>query len=160
MTSEGIDPETALFRELADIKEFKKEVRSLKTRLGRLTRRVDQLQLISFQGQLNGLDKQITKLSDELLQTRRQAFNLALTVVRDLANKHLHGTGHVPPFPPDWQQACEKCSIELQGYYLEALENVKHCQDAEAMKAALNSFLDKVNRAFARRGFAYKIRMQ
>jgi len=77
MTNEHPDPETALYKELAKIEDFKKEVRSLKKRLGKVEGQTESFKLIDFQKQLDHLDERITKLSDELTAiTNQQAKGL------------------------------------------------------------------------------------
>lgn len=72
MTNGHSDPEAALYKDLAKIEEFRKEVRSLKTQLGRLAGRVKQLEVMDFQNQLNSLDERIKKTSDELTAIKKQ----------------------------------------------------------------------------------------
>jgi len=73
MSNEHPDPEQALLKALANVsefkKEFKKEVHSLKTQLGKLKRQVESLELMDFQDQLDRLNEYIKKTSDELTKT-------------------------------------------------------------------------------------------
>lgn len=135
-----------------DIGSLKKEVRSLKTRLGKLTGRVNQLDLIGFQDQLSRLDERITRLSSDLTSVRQREFQIICTMLREIAGMNVHLMAHVPPFPPTWHQGSELCTRELQGYYLQAWERIKHCNDAQEMEESLNAYWDQLNVALGRYG--------
>ncbi len=67
-----------------DIESLMKEVRSLKTRLGKLTSRVEQLGLMDFQEQLNRLNERIGIISEALLiSSRNIARFIILSTCRD-----------------------------------------------------------------------------
>jgi chromosome segregation ATPase len=91
MASERPDAEQALLKALAN---FKKEVHSLKTRLGKLTGRVEQLELMDSQNQLTRLDERITKISDELTTAANQQTQALLLLQRSIAALRIDSLVH------------------------------------------------------------------
>ena len=77
------DPEQQLYRDVSELREqipkFHSEVRSLKTRLGKLKNRLDGFELIDFQGQITSLDSKVTRVDSILLRLDR---NVAKSRIR------------------------------------------------------------------------------
>lgn len=154
MVNENPDTKKTLLQELANIKEFKKEVGTLKKQLVKLTGRVAQLDLIGFQTQLDTLDERIKGLSKDLTDIRQRQLNLLCLTLRELADKTLHyDAGHVSPWPPPWQKTHDTCFTELQGFYMQANERIKHCQTLKEMEDCLNVYWDNINATLSRYKF-------
>lgn len=94
MANEHPDPETALYQALADVKEFKKQFKKeayiLKTQFGKLAKRVESLELLSFQDQLDCLHERITNLSNEVATRNEQTTIILLDLDRHIARLNLN----------------------------------------------------------------------
>jgi Mg2+ and Co2+ transporter CorA len=72
------DREESLYRELAEVQDFKKELKSLKAKVNKLVKQIEQLELSGLLDQIYNLDKRITECSDELLETNRAIAKLMI----------------------------------------------------------------------------------
>ncbi len=79
----GNDPEAEFIRGLADIKELKKDIKSLKTRTTKLSDSIEHLHLMDFQEQINRLNDTITELRDKLLESNRLLAKNDVIMTRD-----------------------------------------------------------------------------
>ena len=135
--------EQTLDKRLTQLVENK--LRSIKTRLGILTGRVQSLELMDFQNQLDRLNERITKLSDEFIEFRRTLYTLQITLFFEHVQGMMHETSHILPKLPDWAQAQRDCKGEIDIYYAKALEGIRHYKDNKDMHKAFMDFWDKVN---------------
>jgi hypothetical protein len=135
MANEHPDAEMALYKELANIKELKKEVRSLKK-------------------QLNRLDKRITAISAESIGIEQEEYRHFFLVLLEMAFRNLHDKGHVLPQPSTLRQTSQTCKATLWGYYLEARQQIIHFNDTDEMNVFQSDFIKKINDALKHHGFS------
>lgn len=135
-----------------DINALKKEVRSLKTRLGKLTTEVEHLEINGFQEQLERFNERVSSQEKSITSLKRNSFHHQFVLLARIAQDNIHEHGHSPIFPPMVKQSNELCSTEINGYYREVLERIKHCNETEEMEKVFKSFSDLVNDTLRRHG--------
>jgi hypothetical protein len=153
MSNEHPDREAALYRDLAKIEEFKREVRSLKTSLGKLKGRVESLELMGFQKQLDRLNDRITEFSSEFIQLQRFTHTINLVLFCELTKRIMHDQGHMAPDPETCELAEKDCSSKLKVYYAQALERIDHYKDSKDMNKVFKDFWKKANEILHDYGF-------
>ena len=154
MVNDNSDTEKSLYKELASIQKFKDDVSLLKDQIEELTERVEQLENLDFQNQLNCLDRKVTNLTNDLIETKQKQYQLLFTILRELAAKILHyNTEHYPVLKPDLQRNHDLCFLELQNYYMKYTERVKNCQNKQAMEDVFNNFVNDINTILAKYHF-------
>lgn len=88
----AIDPEQQLYKDMA---ELKSEIKSLKTRLTKLSGRIESLELMDFQSQILKIGEKIDSINEHLVITSRYLadleMNLTQYLIADGIQKHLHG---------------------------------------------------------------------
>lgn len=115
MANEHSDSEATLLKGLASIEGFRREVRSFKTRLGKLTGRVESLELMNFQEQLNRLDEQIAQQQKSLLDTQRFVASFIIISTHNNSNEQVEqkrpDAGKHSEFVAETTTAISKVSI-------------------------------------------------
>jgi hypothetical protein len=88
------DPESQLYRDMADIKELvpelQKEIKSLKGKITKLTNRIQTLEMMAFQEQITSLVEKINLLNEKALETSRYAAKFEM----DFIQYHMKGMIH------------------------------------------------------------------
>jgi hypothetical protein len=157
MTDEHPDSETALLKALADVnkfkKEFRKEVRSLRTQFDELNGRVESLELMDFQEQLNRLNELTSKTSGEITEIKRMVFQRRLGDLHSFIRFAMHLTGHASTSPPTWGQAQHDCDNEICVYYARTTERINQYKDIKDMEKAFHDFWDNANDILGKYGF-------
>lgn len=131
-----------------------KEVHSLKAQLGKLKGRIESLELMDFQDQLNRLDEKVGKISNGLIEISQESYKIHLTLFGLSAEARMHDMGHRPPSQKTWEQTRNACMNEIQIYYVQTSERINHCKDVQDMANALGSFLKKANKILGDYGFS------
>jgi chromosome segregation ATPase len=83
----AIDPEQQLYKDMA---ELKSGIRSLKTRLTKLSGRIESLELMAFQDQISNLNDKVEVVKRELKELAEQQLELARTLRNVLTTTQLY----------------------------------------------------------------------
>jgi hypothetical protein len=154
---EHLDAETELLKGLNRVKtfegEFTEEMRSLKERLGALEGRIESLELMAFQDQLDRLDERINEISSDFIEVKREVYKIRLFVLGLASANRMHYMGHVRPTPKTWERAESDCTSEIKICYVQAGERIEHCEDTKDMNGVVSDFSKKTNETLKTYGF-------
>lgn len=64
------DFESKYFREIEAVKDLKKKIRSFESKCTKLSKRIDNLEIMGFQEQLNSLSDDLHKMKESILKTQ------------------------------------------------------------------------------------------
>jgi hypothetical protein len=136
------------------LKTLKKDIRSLKVKITKVSERLEKLELRAFHDQISRLDEEITATYGELDTVKHVLFIYSLTLVRDTATTILHRAGHVSAISPDWQNRQDLCFNAIHGYLLQAEERIRSsCVTLDDMERVMDEYIENINRALRTYGF-------
>ncbi|HEY42061.1 MAG TPA: hypothetical protein G4O18_09455 [Dehalococcoidia bacterium] len=111
------DSEGMLIRGLAEVEDFKKvvtafdgQLKSLKTQLGKQTKRINQLELMGFQEQITNLSEKIDSINTNLIDMARTVATNEITTLRLHMQRAIEKT--FKPDNPNRKRLREYISIE------------------------------------------------
>ena len=113
------------------------KVHSLNTRLGKLTKRVESLELLDFQSQLDRLNEHLTKLSNEFSTATKQHNDDLLGNARLIAKLNVNLSLLWAAFQlrvkvdqaSSFQSKAESCYDFIKDHAIEVLTEINHSQN-------------------------------
>jgi hypothetical protein len=137
------DPETQFIKELAEIAGLKKEIRSLKNRVGKMNGRIEQLELCAFQDQISRLDEHLSTLDIDMVKIAVTTYLCYITAAQANAFNRLITDNRQ-------DGSIQNCALQLASSYSAHCIKINHCKTIQEFQQASSSFIKETNNTLKR----------